>query len=204
MPVKDLQPAQIRNIALVSPHGTGKTSLAEALLFRAKVTSRHGKVEDGTTALDFSPEEVHRKITISLAVAPLEWHDTKINLIDTPGYADFVGDMVAGLRVADSAVFCIKGSLRSRWARAAKTGSLARCALPPARTSDPTKSSRPSARAAWARSTAPATASSGVRWRSRSFRKRSRAIPTAWPCSSARPAWPRGSTIRTSSCSIPS
>ncbi len=110
MPVKDLQPAQIRNIALVSPHGTGKTSLAEALLFRAKVTSRHGKVEDGTTALDFSPEEVHRKITISLALASLEWHDTKINLIDTPGYADFVGDMVAGLRVADSAVFCIKGS----------------------------------------------------------------------------------------------
>src|SRR6267143_2516517 len=110
MPVKDLQPAQIRNIALVSPHGTGKTSLAEALLFRAKVTSRHGKVEDGTTALDFSPEEVHRKISISLAIAPVEWRDTKINIIDTPGYADFVGDMVAGLRVADAAVFCIKGS----------------------------------------------------------------------------------------------
>jgi elongation factor G len=108
--VKDLQPSSIRNIALVSPHGTGKTSLAEALLFRTKVTTRHGKVEEGTTALDFSPEEIHRKISISLGVAPMEWRDTKINLIDTPGYADFVGDMVAGLRVADAAVFCIKGS----------------------------------------------------------------------------------------------
>jgi len=108
--VKDFVPAQIRNLALVSPHGTGKTSLAEAFLFRTKAISRHGKVEDGTTALDFSPEEIHRKITISLAVSPLEWRDTKINLIDTPGYADFVGDMVSGLRVADSAVFCVKGS----------------------------------------------------------------------------------------------
>ena len=108
--MKDHPPAQIRNLALVSPHGTGKTSLAEALLYRTKVTTRHGKVEEGTAALDFSPEEIHRKITISLSLAPLEWHDTKINLIDTPGYADFVGDMVAGLRVADSAVFCMKGS----------------------------------------------------------------------------------------------
>jgi len=108
--VKDFQPSQIRNIALVSPHGTGKTSLAESLLYRAKVTTRHGKVEEGSTALDFSPEEIHRKITVSLGVAPLEWRDTKINLLDTPGYADFVGDMVAGLRVADSAVFCIKAS----------------------------------------------------------------------------------------------
>ena len=108
--MKDLQPSQIRNLALVSPHGTGKTSLAEALLYRGKVTTRHGKVEEGSAALDFSPEEVHRKISISLAVAPLEWRDTKINLIDTPGYTDFVGDLVSGLRVADSAVFCIKGS----------------------------------------------------------------------------------------------
>src|SRR6266850_4816035 len=110
MPVKDFQPSNIRNLALVSPHGTGKTSLAESLLFRTKATTRHGKVEEGSASLDFSPEEVHRRISISLAIAPLEWRDTKINVIDTPGYADFVGDMVAGLRVADAAVFCIKGS----------------------------------------------------------------------------------------------
>src|SRR5256885_11440011 len=110
MPVKDLQPSNIRNIALCSPHGTGKTSLAESLLYRAKVTTRHGKVEEGTTALDFSPEEIHRKITVSLGVAPLEWRDTKVNLLDTPGYADFVGDLVAGLRLADAAAFCIKAS----------------------------------------------------------------------------------------------
>src|SRR6266850_591762 len=109
MPVKDLQPAQIRNIALVSPHGTGKTSLAESLLYRTKITTRHGKVEEGTTALDFSPEEIHRKISISLGLAPIEWRNAKINLIDTPGYADFVGDLVAGLRVADAALFCLKG-----------------------------------------------------------------------------------------------
>jgi len=108
--VKDLLPAQIRNIALVSPHGTGKTSLAESLLYRTKVATRHGKVEEGTSTLDFSPEEIHRKISISLAMASLEWRDTKINLIDTPGYADFVGDLVAGLRVADTALFCIKAS----------------------------------------------------------------------------------------------
>jgi elongation factor G len=108
--VKDLQPSNIRNIALVSPHGTGKTSLAEALLFRTKVTSRHGKVEEGTTALDFSPEEIHRKISISLGIAPMEWRDTKINLLDTPGYADFVADMVASLRVVDGAAFCIKAT----------------------------------------------------------------------------------------------
>ena len=108
--MKDFQPNQIRNIALASNHGTGKTSLAEALLFRTKATARHGKIEDGSTALDFSPEEIHRKITISLGVAPVEWRGTKINLIDTPGYADFIGDCVAGLRVADAAVFCLRGA----------------------------------------------------------------------------------------------
>jgi elongation factor G len=100
--------SQIRNVALASQHGTGKTSLAEAFLWRAKVTTRHGRVEDGTTALDFTPEETHRKISIGLGVAPVEWRGNKINLIDTPGYADFAGDLAAGLRAADSAILCLK------------------------------------------------------------------------------------------------
>ncbi|HET9940923.1 MAG TPA: elongation factor G [Candidatus Eisenbacteria bacterium] len=108
--MKDFQPSQIRNIALVSQHGTGKTSLAESLLFRTKAITRHGKIEEGTTALDFTPEEIHRKITISLALAPVEWRGTKINLIDTPGYADFIGDCVAGLCAADAALFCLRGA----------------------------------------------------------------------------------------------
>ena len=108
--MKDFQTGQIRNVALVSQHGTGKTSLAEALLFRTKVINRHGKIEDGTTALDFTPEEIHRKITISLGVAPLEWKNHKINLIDTPGYADFMGDLAAGLRAADGALLCLKAA----------------------------------------------------------------------------------------------
>ncbi|HET9253326.1 MAG TPA: elongation factor G [Candidatus Eisenbacteria bacterium] len=108
--MKDFQPTQIRNVTLVSHHGTGKTSLAESFLWRTKATTRHGKIEDGTTALDFSPEEIHRKITISLGLAPIEWRGNKINLIDTPGYADFIGDAVAGLSAGDSAILCLKGA----------------------------------------------------------------------------------------------
>ena len=108
--MKDFQPTQIRNAALVSHHGTGKTSLTESFLWRTKATSRHGKIEDGTTALDFSPEEIHRKITISLGLAPVEWRGHKINVIDTPGYADFIGDAVAGLAASDSAILCLKGA----------------------------------------------------------------------------------------------
>ena len=106
--MKEFQPSQIRNVALVSQHGTGKTSLAEAFLYRTKATTRHGKVEEGSTALDYTPEETHRKISISLGVAPLEWRGHKINLIDTPGYADFAGDLAAGLRAADAAILCLK------------------------------------------------------------------------------------------------
>ncbi|MGE5175751.1 MAG: elongation factor G [Hyphomicrobiales bacterium] len=108
--MKELQTHQLRNVALVSQHGTGKSSLAEALLYRTKAITRHGKTEDGTTTLDFTPEETHRKISISLGVAPVEWRDHKINLIDTPGYADFVGDLVAGLRAADGAILCLKAA----------------------------------------------------------------------------------------------
>ncbi|HEY7727207.1 MAG TPA: elongation factor G [Candidatus Eisenbacteria bacterium] len=108
--MKEHDPAHIRNVVLASHHGTGKTSLAEALLFRTKATNRHGRVEDGTTTLDYTPEETHRQISISLATAPVEWKGYKINLIDTPGYADFAGDLVSGLRVADGVVFCLRAA----------------------------------------------------------------------------------------------
>jgi elongation factor G len=99
--------ARIRNVALVGHGGAGKTSLAEALLHRAGVITRMGRVEDGTTTCDFDPEERQRGLSLSLAVAPFDWRDHKVNLIDTPGYADFIGDVAAALRVADLAVFVV-------------------------------------------------------------------------------------------------
>jgi len=98
---------KIRNVALVGHGGAGKTSLAEALLFVAGAIPRVGRIEDGTTVCDFDPEEHKRKISVSLALAPLEWEGHKINVIDTPGYADFVGDVAAGLRAADLAIFVV-------------------------------------------------------------------------------------------------
>jgi len=105
--VKVFPPAKIRNVALVGHSGSGKTTLAEALLYRAGTIPRLGTVEDGTTMTDFDPEEHARGISLSLALAPFEWKGFKINLIDSPGYADFVGDVHAALRVADLAVFVV-------------------------------------------------------------------------------------------------
>ncbi len=98
---------KIRNVALVGHSGAGKTTLAEALLLRAGAISRAGRVEDGTTVCDFDPEEQKRNLSLSLALAPFEWEGHKVNLIDTPGYADFIGDVQAALRVADLAVFVV-------------------------------------------------------------------------------------------------
>lgn len=105
--VKRYATAEIRNVALVGHGGSGKTSLAEALLHRSGAITRLGRVEDGTTVCDFDPEEHQRGFSLSLAVAPVEWREHKINLIDCPGYADFLGDVAAALRVADLAVFVV-------------------------------------------------------------------------------------------------
>ncbi|GAI71379.1 unnamed protein product, partial [marine sediment metagenome] len=80
----------IRNLVLLSHCGAGKTSVSEAILFTAGVITRLGKVNDGTTTSDYDPGEVKRKISLNLAILPCQWEGTKINLIDTPGYADFV------------------------------------------------------------------------------------------------------------------
>ena len=94
----------IRNVAMVSHSGAGKTMLAEAFLHFTGVTTRLGRVEDGTTAADFEEEEIRRGLSLSTAVIPLEYKNTKINLLDTPGYTDFVGEVISALRVADSAL----------------------------------------------------------------------------------------------------
>ena len=105
--VKPFPPDKIRNVALVGHGGSGKTTLVEALLHQAGATTRVGRVEDGTTVCDFEPEEQERQMSLSLTVAPFEWKGHKVNLIDTPGYADFIADVHAALRIADLAVFVV-------------------------------------------------------------------------------------------------
>ncbi|MCB9371267.1 MAG: elongation factor G [Microthrixaceae bacterium] len=102
-----MTPDRIRNVALVGHGGSGKTTLAEALLFEAGAITRRGRVEDGNTVCDFDPEEQVHGLSLSLSVAPFRWKGHKVNLIDTPGYADFVGDVAAALTVADLAVFVV-------------------------------------------------------------------------------------------------
>ena len=97
----------MRNVVLVGHGQSGKTSLAEAMLYAAKVTDRLGSVDAGTTASDADPEEIARQISISLALLPFEWGEHKINLLDTPGYADFAGEVVCGMRVADGVVVVV-------------------------------------------------------------------------------------------------
>lgn len=105
--MKQYPPDKIRNIALVGHGGTGKTSLAEALLFVSGATNRLGKIEDGTTVSDWDPDEHKRGFSLNLSVVPLEWNDHKVNLIDTPGYMDFLGEVKCGLRAAEAALIAI-------------------------------------------------------------------------------------------------
>ena len=105
---------RIRNVGLFSHGGAGKTSLAEALLYDSETVNRLGKVEEGTTVTDFDPDEIKRRISVSTALAPLAWRDTKINIIDAPGYADFLGEVNSALRVTDGAVVLIDAAGRLR------------------------------------------------------------------------------------------
>jgi elongation factor G len=95
---------KIRNVALIGHGGAGKTTLAEALLFASGTIPRVGRIEDGNTVCDFDPEAARRRISVSLALAPFESDGHKVNLVDTPGYADFVGDVAAALRAVDLVV----------------------------------------------------------------------------------------------------
>jgi elongation factor G len=105
--MKDYSVKKLRNVCLMAHGGAGKTTLAEAMLFNTGVLDRFGKVVDGNTTTDYDPEEIKRKISIGTAIAPCEWKDHKINIIDTPGYFDFVGEVKQGVRVADAALILV-------------------------------------------------------------------------------------------------
>lgn len=98
---------KIRNIGVVAHGGAGKTSLVEAILFNTGAVNRLGRVEDGTTTADYHPEETSRQITIHASLVPCEWKNCKLNLIDTPGYSDFIGEVKGAMRVVDSALFVV-------------------------------------------------------------------------------------------------
>ena len=100
-------PDQTRNVVLLSHYGAGKTSLAEAMLFTSGAIKRLGRVEDGTTTSDYDPSEIERNMSIGLSLLPQEWKGNKLNLIDTPGYADFAGEVKAGLQVSEGVIIVV-------------------------------------------------------------------------------------------------
>ncbi|MGW8273378.1 MAG: GTP-binding protein, partial [Thermodesulfovibrionales bacterium] len=101
--------SRIRNVAIIAHGGAGKTSLVESILFSTGVIDRMGSVEEGNTVTDFEPEEVDRKISISSAIAHCEWNGYSMNVIDTPGFINFVEDTRGCLRIADGAVIIVSG-----------------------------------------------------------------------------------------------
>ncbi len=105
--MKQYKTDEIRNVVLLGHGGTGKTSLSEAALFATGAVTRLGSVDEGTTVSDYEPDEIHRQISIGLSLVPCEWEGHKVNLIDTPGYAEFVGEVKAGIRAADAAAVVV-------------------------------------------------------------------------------------------------
>lgn len=122
------EPAKIRNIVLVGPSAAGKTTIAEAMLAATSTIPRPGAVTEGTTVCDHEPASIEQQRSIGLAIAPMQHEDIKINLIDTPGYADFVGELRAGLRAADAALFVLAATegvdpaTRAIWQECAAVG----------------------------------------------------------------------------------
>lgn len=105
--MKEYATENIRNVALIGHGSTGKTSLSEAMLFNSKAINRLGRVDDGTTTSDFDPDEIRRSFSVNLSVLPCEWQENKLNILDSPGYADFVGEVKCGVRAADAVVIVI-------------------------------------------------------------------------------------------------
>ena len=100
---------KIRNVVLLGHSGSGKTSLVESMAYLAGITSRMGKVEDGNTVSDYGKEEQSRQISISTSLIPIEWNGTKINVLDTPGYPDFIGEVEEAISAADGAIIVVSG-----------------------------------------------------------------------------------------------
>jgi elongation factor G len=108
--LKEYTSNSIRNIALIGHGGSGKTSLSEILLYTAKEINRIGKIEEGNTVSDYSPNEIEKQMSISTALMHLEWNNIKINILDTPGFSDFIGDVKSALKVSETAIFVIKSA----------------------------------------------------------------------------------------------
>ncbi len=108
--MKEYKVEEIRNLSLVGHGGVGKTSLAEALLFSAGRITRMGKIEEGSTQSDYSQDEIERQVSITTSLLHLDWKSHRINILDTPGYADFVGEVIGALRVSDGAVVLLSST----------------------------------------------------------------------------------------------
>ena len=126
--MKVYESKDIRNVAVLGHGGSGKTILVEAMAYETKLIDRMGKIEDGTTISDYDPEESKRKFSISLASVPIEYENVKINLLDIPGYFDFIGEQQGALRVADSAIIVVDAlsgievGTEKAWKRVQKAG----------------------------------------------------------------------------------
>ena len=108
---------EIRNVVLLGHGGSGKTSLAEAMLYVSGATNRMGKISESNTVSDFDKEEQKREFSISTTLVPIEWEKAKINILDTPGYFDFVGEVEEAVSVADAAVIVVSGKPAWKWER---------------------------------------------------------------------------------------
>ena len=119
---------KIRNVCVMGHGGDGKTSLVESMLYMTKATDRMGKIADGNTVCDYDPEEIRRKFSISTAVAPIEYGGCKINMLDTPGFFDFEGEVQSALRVCESGLIVVPGKsgpsvgTEKAWKRLADAG----------------------------------------------------------------------------------
>ena len=105
--MRDYQSFEVRNVSVIGHSGAGKTSVLEAMLYYTKATDRFGKTTEGSSMIDFDAEEIRRGLSVYTTIVPIEWEDSKINFIDTPGYLDFVGEKQGGFSVGDSSLIVV-------------------------------------------------------------------------------------------------